>query len=350
MAKLDVVIPVFNEIEIVDQLHARVLTACKATDLDFEIIYVDDGSRDETGKWIREHVIAEGGVDSATKHCKGQSVTLIQLSKNFGQPAAILAGLRSSTGDCVVVIDGDLQDPPELLPELVNSWQAGNDVVIARRTSRKESLLRGLAFRVFHKCFRYLADTDIPPNTGTFCLMDRQAVNAMCDFPESHRFFPGLRSWIGFQQSMVMFDRQERAGGQPKQTFVRLFRYALDAIFGFSFKPLRLLTGAGALVCMVSFVFASWFVCKRLVGWETASIGFTTLTCAVFGLGGFQLIGMGILGEYIGRIYDEVKGRPQFVVSREFRSGKEHLGRSRIREARTSPKGKQIQEALRRAS
>lgn len=310
--KLDVVIPVFNEIEIIDQLHTRVSAACVKSGLDFRIIYVDDGSHDGTPDWINENAVRPLSRNGET--------TLLQLSRNYGQPAAILAGLEKSDADCVVLMDGDLQDPPELIPELVDSWLEGSQVVIAQRRSRKETWLRGMAFKSFHKWFRYLSDSPIPPNTGTFCLMDRVAADAICELPESHRFFPGLRAWVGFKQKNVLFDRQPRAGGEPKQTFVRLFRYALDAIFGFSLKPLRVLTAAGVLICLFSFVLAGWFVFKRMIGWETASIGFTTLTCAVFGLGGFQLIGMGILGEYIGRIYDEVKGRPQYIVANELNS------------------------------
>ncbi len=313
---LDVVIPVFNEIEIVEQLHRRVSAACAATDLDYRIIYVDDGSHDGTPQWLDSNAVQ---FHAAQTENRG-NVKLIQLSRNFGQPAAILAGLKSSTGDCVVLMDGDLQDPPELISELVESWQNGSDIVIAQRTGRKESFLRGICFKAFHKIFRYLSDSNIPPNTGTFCLMDRKAAQSICKLPESHRFFPGLRAWVGFRQSMVHYKRPERAGGEPKQTFSRLFRYAMDAIFGYSLKPLRLLTGTGIAICFAAFALASWFIFKRLIGWESASIGFTTLTCAVFCLGGFQLIGMGILGEYIGRIYDEAKGRPPFLIANDLDS------------------------------
>ena len=347
--KLDIVIPIFNEIEIIDQLHERVVSACNLTGLNFRIIYVDDGSSDGTKAWIRENVI--GRPDSSDSKAEGfgqsnlgqsnlgqnelsqkdlnasivfdktstskYSVTLLGLSRNFGQPSAILAGLRHSQSDCVVLMDGDLQDPPELIPAMVEQWQAGDQVVIAQRTSRKETFLRGLAFKAFHSCFRYLSDSQIPANTGTFCLLDRVAADSINELPESHRFFPGLRAWVGYRQSMLEFKRPPRAGGEPKQTFVRLLKYALDAVFGYSFKPLRLLTGVGLVICSLSFMLAGWFIFKRVAGWETASIGFTTLTCAVFGLGGFQLIGMGILGEYIGRIYDEVKARPQYIVSQQ---------------------------------
>ena len=347
--KLDIVIPIFNEIEIIDQLHERVVSACNLTGLNFRIIYVDDGSSDGTKAWIHENVIgrpdsidskAEGfGQSNLGQSNLGQnelsqkdlnasivfdktstskySATLLELSRNFGQPSAILAGLRHSQSDCVVLMDGDLQDPPELIPAMVEQWQSGDQVVIAQRTSRKETFLRGLAFKAFHSCFRYLSDSQIPANTGTFCLLDRVAADSINELPESHRFFPGLRAWVGYRQSMLEFKRPPRAGGEPKQTFVRLLKYALDAVFGYSFKPLRLLTGVGLVICSLSFMLAGWFIFKRVAGWETASIGFTTLTCAVFGLGGFQLIGMGILGEYIGRIYDEVKARPQYIVSQQ---------------------------------
>lgn len=326
---MDVVIPVFDEIEIVDQLHSRVAAACLATDLDFRIIYVDDGSHDGTPQWLQENAVQS----PQWRNSNRGNVKLIQLSRNFGQPAAILAGLRSSSSECVVLMDGDLQDPPELISEMIDAWQSGSEVVIAQRTGRQESFLRGICFKTFHRVFRYLSDSNIPPNTGTFCLMDRKAAQSICDLPESHRFFPGLRAWVGFKQTMVNYKRPERAGGEPKQTFSRLFRYAMDAIFGYSLKPLRLLTGTGIAICIAAFTLASWFIFKRVVGWESASIGFTTLTCAVFCLGGFQLIGMGILGEYIGRIYDESKGRPPFLISSDLDSA-DIANRSQVNDKR----------------
>lgn len=335
---LTVIIPVFNEIEIVEQLHQRVLAACCQTGTEFTIVYVDDGSTDGTPEWLSANAIPEPTIQtraatlrisqahttrSVTKRendSPQQTVTLLQLSRNFGQPAAILAGLHHFESDCVVVMDGDLQDPPELIPQMVELWRAGDEVVIAKRTARQETFFRALAFKTFHRFFRYLSDAAIPANTGTFCLLDRKAAAAIRDLPEASRFFPGQRAWAGYQQTMLEFKRCPRAGGEPKQTWGRLIRYAADAVFGYSFKPLRLLTAAGAVICCVSMLLVCWFIGKRLMGWEAASIGFTTLSCAVLGLGGFQLIGMGILGEYIGRIYDEVKSRPQFLIARKLSS------------------------------
>ncbi|MEM9942096.1 MAG: glycosyltransferase family 2 protein [Planctomycetota bacterium] len=319
---LDIVIPLYNEFEIVEQLHDRVTQACRKIEVLTRIIYVDDGSTDGTVPWLMDHALSSsnpnccGDSGNTTNQSYSPSVTLVQLSRNFGQPPAILAGLNHSDADCVVLMDGDLQDPPEIIPELFAEFQAGNDVVIAKRKSRQESFVRGLLFRSFHQLFQYLSDSPIEPNTGTFCLMSRRACEAVRNLPETHRFFPGLRTWVGFQTANVLYDRQQRAGGSPKQTFVRLVRYAFDAIFGFSLKPLRLLTGVGAIVCIISMLLASWFIFKRAVGWETASIGFTTLTCGVFCLGGFQLVGMGVLGEYLGRIYNEVKARPHYLVAK----------------------------------
>ena len=321
MAKiqLDIVIPVFNEIEIIEQLHCRVTAACDQIGKPYRVIYVDDGSRDQTVQWLKSNALNRDSNDSNSEtiafNSAMGSVTLLELSRNFGQPAAILAGLQQSTADCVVLMDGDLQDPPELINEMYQRWQAGDQVVIAQRTGRKETFVRGLAFKTFHNCFALLSDSSIPANAGTFCLLDRIAVDSICQLPESHRFFPGLRAWVGYRQSMVKFQRPPRAGGEPKQTFFRLFSYALDAVFGYSYKPLRLLTGIGCSVCAISFLLAMWLVFKRIVGWESASLGFTTLSCAILGLCGFQLIGMGILGEYIGRIYDEVKRRPQYLIA-----------------------------------
>ncbi|OYP37906.1 glycosyltransferase family 2 protein [Rhodopirellula sp. MGV] len=322
--RIDVVIPVFNEIEIIELLHQRVDAACQSTGQSYRIIYVDDGSRDGTADWIAKHAIDANRSQAdqsqnAGLESKG-AVRLLSLSRNFGQPAAITAGLHASDADCVVLMDGDLQDPPELIPELLQKFESGAGVVIAQRSSRKETFVRGLCFAAFHRLFQILSESNVPKNTGTFCLMNRQAVDAICRLDESHRFFPALRSWVGFNVEIVRFERQERAGGEPKQTFTRLLRYALDAIFGNSLKPLRLLTASGVTLCALSIAAAAWFVGKRLIGFETAELGFTTILCSILGLGGFQLIATGVLGEYIGRIYEECRKRPPYLLASDLSS------------------------------
>lgn len=302
---IEVVVPLFNEEENVAELHRRLLGACRQLRHSWQVTFVDDGSRDRTVPLLHE---CRRGDDR---------FRVVSLSRNFGHQAAITAGLRRAEGDAVVLLDGDLQDPPEFIPDLVAAWEGGAEIVIARRRSRQETGLRRLAFDLFHAGFRYLVDADIPAHTGTFCLLARPALHAINSLPESHRFFPGLRAWVGFRQVLLEYDREARHRGSPKQTFRRLIRYAADGVLSFSFRPLRMLTATGLGVCGLAFLVAAWFAVKRLSGLETAPLGFTTLCCAIFGLGGLQLIGMGVLGEYVGRIFEEAKGRPLFVVRDE---------------------------------
>jgi dolichol-phosphate mannosyltransferase len=211
-------------------------------------------------------------------------------------------------------MDADLQDPPEVIPELVAAWRGGAEVVRATRRSRRETGLRRLGFDLFHRVFGRLSDYPIEPNSGTFGLLGNAAVVAFNAMPERHRFFPGLRAWIGFPTADVLYDRQERAAGQPQQTFRRLVRYALDGLFSFSHLPLRMLTYAGVFIALMGFAGGLFFILWRIFGFENSQQGFTTLVTLVLFLGGVQLVGIGVLGEYLGRMYDEVKQRPLYVV------------------------------------
>ena len=305
---IEVVVPLFNEAENVAELHRRLVAACEITGLPWKITCVDDGSSDQTVALLRQKTQSD------------LRFQIIELSRNFGHQAAISAGLHHVDADAVILLDGDLQDPPEVIPELVGAWRGGAKVVLARRRSRQERGLRRLGFDAFHAIYKYLIDMHVPPHTGTFCLLDRDALMALNELPEAHRFFPGLRSWVGFSQAVVEYDRHDRYKGEPKQTLRRLFAYAINGVLSFSFRPLRLMTFAGFAICAIAFLTMLVFVAKRLLGIETAPLGFTTLCCAVFGLGGFQLIGMGILGEYIGRIYEESKRRPPYVLKHRPRS------------------------------
>jgi glycosyltransferase involved in cell wall biosynthesis len=242
---------------------------------------------------------------------------LVELSRNFGFQSALSAGLaRTGDAEAVVTMDADLQDPPELIPALVAAWREGADVVRATRRTRSEKGLRRAGFDLFHAFYGRLTDYPIAPNSGTFGLLSRPAVEAYNALPERHRFFPGLRAWIGFKSVDVPYDRQERAAGQPQQSFRRLARYAMDGLFSFSYLPLRLLTYCGLFIAAMGFAAAVFYAVRRLVGIETAPTGYTTLVTLVLFLGGVQLIGIGVLGEYLGRIYDEVKRRPQYIVKR----------------------------------
>lgn len=300
-----VVLPIFNEEEVLPELLARltkVFDAHPATQ--WEALLVDDGSRDRSVELIRAH----------TAH--DPRFALLELSRNFGFQAALAAGLAHAQGDAVVTMDADLQDPPECIPEMVAKWRAGAEVVCAVRRSRQETGPRRVGMDIFHAVFRRVSDFPIEANTGTFGLMDRTAVDALNLLPERNRFFPGLRSWVGFSTAEIRYDRQERAAGQPQQTFRRLLRYATDGVFSFSYLPLRLLTYAGLFIALLGFSAAIFYAVRRLVGIETAPTGYTTLVTIVLFLGGVQLIGIGVLGEYLGRIYDEVKRRPLFLLRR----------------------------------
>jgi polyisoprenyl-phosphate glycosyltransferase len=299
-----VVIPVFNEEAVLPELLQR-LTAVfdREGGIRWHAILVDDGSRDHSAQLVR------------TAAARDLRFQLVELSRNFGHQAALAAGLASANAaDAVVAMDADLQDPPELIPELVARWRDGAEVVIAVRRSRKEHGLRRLGFELFHRVFRRLSDFPIAPNTGTFGLLGVSALEAYNQLSERHRFFPGLRAWVGFATAEVLYDRQERAAGKPSQSFHGLVRYALDAIFSFSRVPLRLLTYTGVFISSCGFALGLFFVCKRLLGIETASTGFTTLVTLTLFLGGIQLIGIGVLGEYLGRIYDEAKQRPLYIL------------------------------------
>lgn len=306
--KLEIIIPIYNEEENLPALRARLTQACEELEgIDWNVIYVNDGSQDQSKPLIQE------------QHREDPRFRLLDLSRNFGHQAAISAGIAYADADAVVLMDGDLQDPPELIPQLVESWHDGGQVVLAMRRSRKEKGLRRLGFELFHAFFGWISDFPIPPHTGIFGLLERSALLELQRLPERNRFIPGLRSWIGFEQRTVYYDREERAAGEPKQTLGKLARYALDGLFSFSYKPLRLLTWMGGLISLMGFGLASFFFFRRLFGFEIAFTGFTTLVTVSLFLGGVQLIGIGILGEYLGRIYDEVKQRPLFIV-------KQHLG------------------------
>ncbi len=308
MPHVAVVIPVFNEQEVLPTLLARLSAVFDAVpQVQWTAWFVDDGSRDASA----------GLIEAASR--RDARIRGVMLSRNFGHQAALTAGIAQASGaDAVITMDADLQDPPELIPELVAAWQGGAEIVLAVRRSRQERGLRRLGFDLFHRVFQRLTDQPVEANTGTFGLLAKPAVEAFAQLPEQHRFFPGLRAWVGFTQVAVHYDRQERAAGTPGQTLRRLVRYALDGIFSFSRLPLRLLTYSGLIIALVGFGIGLFFALRRILGVEVAPTGFTTLVTLVLFLGGIQLIGIGVIGEYLGRVYDEVKRRPQYIVRRTF--------------------------------
>jgi glycosyltransferase involved in cell wall biosynthesis len=304
---LALVIPIYNESTGLEQLFNRLRAVLGGLgQLDSRVIYVNDGSTDGSLQIMLEH------------HQQDPRFTVVDLSRNFGQQAAIAAGLAASDADATVVMDGDLQDPPELIAEMVACWIAGAEVVRAQRRTRQDRGLRRWSFVLFHRLFGWFADFPIPANVGVYGLLDRKALDELNRLPEKNRFLPGLRAWVGFEQRDVYYDREARSSGLPKQSFGRLLHYALDGVFSFSYKPLRLMVLVGSVICVLAFGLAARFVLRRLAGVEQAQMGFTTLVTLVLFMGGVQLLSIGLLGEYLARIYDEVKARPLFIVRRRF--------------------------------
>ena len=303
--KLAVVVPIYNEEDNLPELSRRLADACgRIEGAQWQVIYVDDGSTDKSVAIVME------------QHRADPRFTLLQLSRNFGPYPALSAGLAHADADAVVTIDGDLQDPPEVIPDLVACWRGGGQVILAARRSRQDRGIRRMGAEVFHKIFGVLNDFHVPANTGIFGLLDRQAVEEFNRLPERNRYVPGLRYWIGFDRRVVYYDRLERAHGAPKQSLRRLIHLALDSIFSFSYKPLKLMMVAGGCISSVGFLVAVMYMAKRLLGYETAPLGFTTLVTLIAFLGGIQLIAIGLIGEYLGRIYDEVKQRPLYIIKR----------------------------------
>ena len=306
VSAITVVVPIFNEEAVLPELFAR-LTAIfdREKNSVWHAALVDDGSTDRSAELIRAQLLRDPRFE------------LVALSRNFGFQAAIAAGLAHATGDAIITMDADLQDPPEVIPALVARWREGAEIVHAVRRSRMETGPRRFGMDLFHRLFSRVADFPIESNTGTFGLIDREALTALNRLPERNRFFPGLRTWVGFTTGEVLYDRHERAAGQPQQTIRKLLRYALDGIFSFSYLPLRMLTYVGAMVSCLGIILGCFFIVRRLLGIEVAQTGFTTLVTLMLFLGGVQLIGIGVLGEYLGRIYDEVKQRPLYVIRRK---------------------------------
>src|SRR5687767_13900455 len=299
---ISVVVPIYNEQENLPELRKRLVAALDATARAWEIVFVNDGSRDNSANMLRQF------------QAEDPRLKTIDLSRNFGHQPAVTAGVHHARGECVILIDGDLQDPPEVIPELINKWAEGYQVVLGERRSRSDGHgVRSVGFRLFYPVLRALTDLPSAPDAGIFGLMDRVVVDEFNKLPERNRFIPGLRSWLGFKQTSVQYDRHERAAGQPKQTLRRLMRYAMDALLSFSTRPLRVATYLGFLTSIFAFGLAVFYLITFFTMHKQVT-GFTTTIVSVLFLGGVQLVAIGILGEYIGRIYEEIKQRPLYVV------------------------------------
>ena len=300
MGMISVVVPVYNELDGVAELHVR-LTATLATIGAYEIVIVDDGSTD--GTWDRLAVLAAGD----------PHVRLIRLSRNFGHQAALSAGLREAHGEAVVLIDGDLQDPPEVIPQLVSKWREGFDVVYGVRASREgEPAWRLVAISTFYRLLGRITTTAIPPNVGDFRILSRRAADALLAMPERARFLRGMTSWIGFRQVGVSYERQARHTGKSKYSLGKLVRLATDGVTSFSAAPIKLVTGLGFLLVVFCMGVLSWSLYQHFTSHVPA--GWTSVIAVVLLLGGVQLLSLGIIGQYVARIFEETKQRPLYFV------------------------------------
>ena len=300
---LSVVVPVYNEQEVLPEFLRRLAAVFDEYHLPGEFLFVNDGSTDGSLTWL---------IDAQQRDSR---IALVDLSRNFGKEVAMSAGLDHASGDAVIIIDADLQDPPELIPQLIECWQQGYDVVYARRSSRAgETWLKKSTSHVFYRLMRLLSRVQIPEDTGDFRLLSRRAVEALKRFRESNRFMKGLFSWIGFQQKAVIYERDARFSGVTKWNYWRLWNFALEGITSFTTIPLKIATYFGILVSLGAFFYGLLIIFKTLFFGDPVP-GYPSLMVVILFLGGVQLIAIGIIGEYLGRVFDETKARPLYLLN-----------------------------------
>jgi glycosyltransferase involved in cell wall biosynthesis len=303
---ISVVVPLFNEEENVRAMHRRLTQTLRPMGLAYELVFVDDGSRDDTPVLLDELRRADA------------NVLVVELSRNFGHQAAISAGIDHARGQAVILMDGDLQDPPEVLPQFIARWRQGFDVVYAVRRNRKENLLKRAGYFLFYRLLRSISNLDIPLDSGDFCLMDRRVVEVLKHLPERMRFVRGLRTFVGFRQCGLWYERAARESGKPKYTLRGLVRLAMDGLINFSTYPLNLVTYLGFFSAALAAGLIIWALTGALL--DNTPPGWASLILVSLFLGAMQLFSLGIIGEYIRRIFVETKGRPTYIV-REARQG-----------------------------
>jgi len=305
--EISVVVPLFNEAENLGELHRRLSLALESLGCSYELVLVNDGSRDATGDLLDE------------LRRDDPRLVVLHLSRNFGHQAAICAGIDHARGEAVVLMDGDLQDPPEVLDQFILAWREGHDVVYAVRTQRQEAWPKRCAYALFYRVWRAVGDIEIPLDSGDFCLLDRRVVEVLKHLPERQRFVRGLRGFVGFRQVGIRYARAARAAGEPKYTWPALFRLAMDGLIGFSGFPLNLVTYLGLAVGVLAIALTLTLLAT---GWQQgiAPAGWLWAVLAVLFVGSLQIFSLGVVGEYVRRIFLEVKGRPTYLVDRMCRT------------------------------
>jgi dolichol-phosphate mannosyltransferase len=303
---LSVIVPLYNEELVINEMYLRLTRVLESNNLHYEIIMVNDGSKDRT------HEIAK---DISSRDMR---IKLISFSRNFGHQIAVTAGMDKASGQVVVIIDADLQDPPEIILEMIDKWKEGFQVVYGVRKKRKgESIFKLVTAAMFYRLLRKMTSVNIPVDTGDFRLMDRKVIDNMVKMRERSRFVRGMVSWVGFKQDKVEYIRESRFAGDTKYPFKKMLRFALDGIFSFSQIPLKLASAFGFLCSILSFVFFIYGFIVKIYFPEKAIPGWASIFVAILFVGGVQLVCVGILGEYVGRIYEELKGRPLYIIDDE---------------------------------
>ena len=306
MNKISVVIPMYYEEDVAQECYDRMTKVLsKIKNYDYEIIFVNDGSKDKTLE-ILENIAK-----------KDNNVKVISFARNFGHQCAVTAGLKYVTGDAIVIIDADLQDPPELIPDMLKLWEDGNEVIYGKRKTRDgESKFKLLTAKMFYNTLNALSDVEIPKDTGDFRLVDRKVVDVVNSLPEHNKFLRGLFSWVGFKQKAFEYERKERFAGKTKYPIKKMLKLASDGIISFSTKPLKLVGGLGILSIVISILVLIYSILSYAFKWNNITPGWTSLMVVMTFLGGMILVSLWMIGEYIARIYDECKARPQYIIDK----------------------------------
>ena len=306
MKKISLVIPMYYEEQVAEECYRRTRNVLKSIEeYDYEIIFINDGSKDKTLE-ILETIAKEDN-----------KVKVISFSRNFGHQSAVTAGLKYATGDAIIIIDADLQDPPELIPDMLKYWENGYDVIYGKRKKREgESAFKLLTAKVFYETLNKLSDVEIPKDTGDFRLVDKKVVDVVNNLPEHNKFLRGLFSWVGFRQYAYEYERKERFAGKTKYPLKKMMKLAKDGIFSFSTKPLKIVGGLGIVSVIISIAILIYAILSYAYSWNNLTPGWTSIMCTITFLGGVILLSLWMIGEYIGRIYEETKQRPQYIIEK----------------------------------
>lgn len=307
MKKISVIVPMYFEEAVVSECYKRLKEVLSNLEnYEYEMIFVDDGSRDQTLSILEKIAIVD------------KNVKVISFSRNFGHQAAVQAGLKTCTGDAVVIIDADLQDPPELIPQMISLWENGNDVIYAKRKTREgETKFKLLSAKMFYRVLNNLSDYAIPNDTGDFRLADRKVIDVINSFPEHGKFYRGLFSWVGFKQAPIEYERKERFAGETKYPLKKMLKLAKDGIFSFSTKPLRFVSKLGIISLIISILILIYSLLSFAFDWNNLTAGWTSIMVTITFFAGVQLVSLGMIAEYIGRIYEESKNRPPYIINKK---------------------------------